>query len=49
MKTKYYLYIMGEEGYKLTEIDSDYLEIVGTQEELDWLHSELTRKGWYRI
>lgn len=30
-------------------VSGDYLEIVGTQEELDWLHSELTRKGWYRI
>lgn len=27
----------------------DYLTITGTQEELDWLHGELTRQQWYRV
>jgi hypothetical protein len=30
-------------------LSGDYLEIVGTQEELDWLHAELTKQKWYRI
>lgn len=30
-------------------LSGDYLEIVGEQEELDWLHAELTKRGWYRI
>lgn len=29
-------------------LSGDYLEIVGSQEELDWLHAELTKKSWYR-
>ena len=30
--TKYYMYIKGTEGFKLQEIDSQYLEIVETDE-----------------
>lgn len=30
-------------------LSADYLEIVGNQNELNWLHAELTRKQWYRI
>lgn len=32
IETKYYIYIMGDEGYKLTEIDSSHLEIVETDD-----------------
>lgn len=27
----------------------DYLEIVGTENEINWLHSELTKRELYRI
>ena len=30
-------------------LSADYLEIVGTADELNWLHAELTRRQWYRI
>lgn len=26
----------------------DYLDIVGSLEELDWLHEELKKRHWYR-
>ena len=29
-------------------LSGDYLEIVGTEVELNWLHAELTIRGWYR-
>ena len=29
-------------------LSGDYLDIVGTQSELDWLHCELTKRQWYR-
>lgn len=32
IKTKYYLYIKGKEGFRLQTIDSDYLEIVETND-----------------
>lgn len=28
---------------------ADYLEITGTEEELNWLHAELSKREWYRI
>lgn len=30
-------------------VSADYLEIVGTQEELNWLHIQLTKGNWYRV
>lgn len=30
-------------------LSGDYLEILGTPEELDWLHNELIKKRWYRM
>lgn len=30
-------------------LSGDYLEIVGTEDDLNWLHSQLTIRGWYRI
>lgn len=30
-------------------VSGDYLEIVGSEDELNWLHAELTRRQWYRI
>ena len=30
-------------------LSGDYLEITGTVEELDWLHAELSKRGWYRV
>lgn len=29
-------------------LSGDYLDILGTEEELDWLHNELRRRKWYR-
>lgn len=29
-------------------LSGDYLEVVGTVEELVWVNSELTRQQWYR-
>lgn len=29
-------------------LSADYLDIVGTEEEINWLHSELTKRKWYR-
>lgn len=29
-------------------LSGDYLEIVGNEEELSWLHAELTKRKWYR-
>ena len=29
-------------------LSGDYLDVVGTQSELDWLHCELTKRQWYR-
>ena len=30
-------------------LSGDYLDILGTTEELNWLHAELTKRGWDRI
>jgi hypothetical protein len=30
-------------------LSGDYLEIVGTTDELNWLHAELSKRNWYRI
>ena len=30
-------------------LSGDYLEIVGSEEEINWLHAELTKRKWYRI
>lgn len=30
-------------------LSGDYLDIVGTQEEIDWLDNELRNRNWYRI
>lgn len=30
-------------------LSGDYLDIIGSTEELEWLHAELTRRNWYRI
>jgi hypothetical protein len=29
-------------------LSGDYLDILGSEEELDWLHNELRRRKWYR-
>ena len=29
-------------------LSGDYLEIVGTEEDLKWLHNELQKRQWYR-
>lgn len=29
-------------------LSGDYLDILGTVEELDWLHNELIKGNWYR-
>lgn len=29
-------------------VSGDYLDIVGTPEELNWLHVELVKRRWYR-
>lgn len=30
-------------------LSGDYLDIIGTTDEINWIHAELTRKEWYRI
>ena len=30
-------------------LSGDYLEILGTEAEINWLHGELTKRRWYRI
>lgn len=30
-------------------LSGDYLEITGKQDEISWLHDELTKRRWYRI
>lgn len=30
-------------------LSGDYLDILGTPEELNWIHAELTKRNWYRI
>lgn len=30
-------------------LSGDYIEIVGSVDELNWLHAELTKRKWYRI
>lgn len=30
-------------------LSGDYLDILGTAEELSWIHAELTKRNWYRI
>lgn len=30
-------------------LTGDYLDITGTEQELYWLHSELSKRGWYKI
>lgn len=29
-------------------LSGDYLEIGGSQEDLEWLHNELKKRNWYR-
>lgn len=29
-------------------LSGDYLEIYGIEEDINWLHSELTKRNWYR-
>lgn len=29
-------------------LSGDYLEVVGSEEELNWVDEQLTRRGWYR-
>lgn len=29
-------------------LSGDYLEIVGKEVDIEWLHKELTNRGWYR-
>lgn len=29
-------------------LSGDYITVVGEQEDLDWLHAELTKRRWYR-
>lgn len=29
-------------------LSGDYLEIVGSEAEINWLHAELTKRKWYR-
>ena len=29
-------------------LSGDYLEIVGTEADINWLHAELTKGKWYR-
>lgn len=29
-------------------LSGDYLEIVGSEAEINWLHEELTKRKWYR-
>ena len=30
-------------------LSGDYLDIVGTVNDVNWLHAELTKREWYRI
>ena len=30
-------------------LSGDYLDVLGTTEEINWVHAELTRRQWYRI
>ena len=30
-------------------LSGDYLDIIGTEEELAWLHTQLTIRKWYRL
>jgi hypothetical protein len=30
-------------------LSGDYLDVIGTPEDLNWLHAELTKRNWYRI
>lgn len=30
-------------------LSSEYLEITGNPDELDWVHAELTKNEWYKI
>jgi hypothetical protein len=29
-------------------LSGDYLEIVGSEQEINWLHAELTKRKWYK-
>lgn len=29
-------------------LSGDYLEVVGTEQDVNWLHAELTKRNWYR-
>lgn len=29
-------------------LSGDYIEVIGTVDELNWLHAELTKRKWYR-
>ena len=29
-------------------LSGDYLEITGSEEDINWLHAELTKRKWYR-
>ena len=29
-------------------LSGDYLEIVGSENDINWLHAELTKRQWYR-
>lgn len=29
-------------------LSGDYLEIVGSEADINWLHAELTKRKWYR-
>lgn len=30
-------------------LSGDYLDVMGSQEEIDWLDSELRKRNWYRV
>lgn len=30
-------------------VSGDYIEIVGTESEIRWLHDQLTVRNWYRV
>lgn len=48
-KSLRFLELTNEHLYVRCPFVGDYLEIVSSPEELQWIHERLTRNGWYRL
>lgn len=44
-------FVEKNEGHLMVRcpLSGDYLDVLGSQEEIDWLDNELRRKNWYRV